>query len=292
MATDNTLTYASSTYESTSRFIDTAQGRLHYHVAGAENAAPLLLLHGSGPGVFGWANFRGNLPVFAEHYRTYILDMPGYGESAAVDGYPIDVAVNATLQFLDALGIDKVAIVGNSMGGMVATRFAVAHPERVTRLATIGGVGVNLFSSFPNEGINLLVEFTEEPTRERLVAWLRSMVYDQSLVTDELVEDRWKRATQPDTLAVSRRMYSRAAIAQIAAAHKNSQPWTHLQQLQCPTLITWGRDDRVSPVDWAILPMRLIPKCELHIFYDCGHWAMIERKKEFESVVLAFLQRD
>lgn len=277
------------TYDNTSQFIDTPQGRLHYHVAG--EGAPLLLLHGSGPGVFGWANFQGNLPVFAEHFRTYILDMPGYGESSAVDGYPIDVAVNATLQFLDALGIGQVAIVGNSMGGMVATRFAVAHPERVSRLCTIGGVGVNLFSSFPNEGINLLVEFTEEPTRERLVAWLRSMVYDQALVTDELIEDRWRRATNPETLAVSRRMYSRAAIAQIAAAHKQNQPWNHLQQLQCPTLITWGRDDRVSPVDWAILPMRLIPKCELHVFYDCGHWAMIERKKEFESVVLAFLQR-
>lgn len=282
----------SLTYEGTSRFIDVPQGRLHYHVAGDEHATPLLLLHGSGPGVFGWANFRGNLPVFAQHFRTYILDMPGYGESTAVDGYPIDVAVAATLQFIDALGIDRVAIVGNSMGGMVATRFAVAHPARVTRIATIGGVGTNLFSSFPNEGINLLVEFTEDPTRERLTAWLRSMVYDQSLVTEELIEDRWQRATKPETLATNRRMYSRASIAQIAAAQKNSQPWTHLQQLQCPTLITWGRDDRVSPVDWAILPMRLIPKCELHIFYDCGHWAMIERKKEFESVVLAFLQRD
>lgn len=278
------------TFDNTSQFVDTDQGRLHYHVAG--EGAPLLLLHGSGPGVFGWANFQGNLPVFAKHFRTYILDMPGYGGSAAVDGYPIDVAVTATLQFIDKMGIDKVAIVGNSMGGMVATRFAVAYPDRITRLCTIGGVGTNLFSSFPNEGINLLVEFTEQPTRERLVAWLRSMVYDQSLVTDELIEDRWRRATEPDTLAVSRRMYSRAAIAQIAAAQKNSQPWAHLQQLQCPTLITWGRDDRVSPVDWAILPMRLIPKCELHIFYDCGHWAMIERKKEFENVVLAFLQRD
>lgn len=279
------------TYDNTSRTLETEHGMLHYHEAGAADAPPLLLLHGSGPGVFGWANFQGNLPVFAEHFRTFILDMPGYGGSSAVDGYPIDTAVDAVLNFLDALGIAQIAIVGNSMGGMVGSRLAATHPQRISRLCTIGGVGVNLFTSFPNEGINLLVEFTEDPTRERLIAWLRSMVYDQALVTPELIEDRFRRATNPETLAVSRRMYSRAAMQAIAAAQKQSQPWAHLQSIQCPTLVTWGRDDRVTPVDWAILPMRLIPKCELHVFYDCGHWAMIERKREFESVVLAFLRR-
>jgi len=282
---------ATYTFENTSRTLATEQGTLHYHEAGSEDAPPLILLHGSGPGVFGWANFQGNLPAFAEFFHTYILDMPGYGGSSAVDGHPIAAAVDATLRFMDKMGIAQTAFVGNSMGGMVATHLAAAHPERVSRLCTIGGVGTNLFTSFPNEGINLLVEFTEQPTRERLIAWLRSMVYDQSLVTEELIEDRWRRATHPETLAVSRRMYSRAAIQAIGVAQKSSQPWAHLQSLQCPTLITWGRDDRVTPVDWAILPMRLIPKCELHVFYDCGHWAMIERKQEFESVALAFLRR-
>lgn len=277
------------TYENTRRLLETPQGRLHYHEAG--EGPVLLLLHGSGPGVFGWANFAGNLPVFARHFRTLILDLPGYGESDAVEGYPVEVAVDATLRFMDALGIAQADVIGNSMGGIVASRLAAAHPARVRRLCTIGGVGINLFSPFPNEGINLLVEFTEQPSRERLIAWLRSMVYDQSLVTEALIEDRWRRATDPKTLETSRRMYSRAAIQALAEAHRHSQPWAHLQSIQCPTLITWGRDDRVSPMDWAILPMRLIPCCELHIFPDCGHWAMIERKVEFESVVLAFLQR-
>lgn len=278
------------TYEATSRTLKTEQGVLHYHEAG--EGTPLILIHGSGPGVFGWANFGGNLPLFAKHFRTFIIDLPGYGGSDAVEGFPVDTGVAATLRFMDALGIERAAILGNSMGGMVGTHLAAAHPTRVTRLCTIGGAGVNLFSPFPNEGINLLVEFTEQPTRERLVAWLRSMVYDQSLVTEELIEDRWKRATDPKTLETSRRMYSREGIAALAKMHKQSQPWSHLQSIQCPTLITWGRDDRVSPLDWAILPMRLIPKCELHVFYDCGHWAMIERKQEFENVALAFFLRD
>ena len=65
-----------------------------------------------------------------------------------------------------------------------------------------------------------------------------------------------------------------------------------LPRIQAPTLLTWGRDDRVTPLDGAIAPLRLIPRCELHVFPNCGHWVMIERKDEFESVVLSFLRRD
>jgi 2-hydroxy-6-oxonona-2,4-dienedioate hydrolase len=155
----------------------------------------------------------------------------------------------------------------------------------------IGGIGLNLFTSFPNEGINLLVEFVEQPTRERLVSWLHSMVFDPTLITEELIEDRWRRATEPEALAVSRMLYSRAALQAFSANQFQTQPLQYLPRIQCPTLLTWGRDDRVSSLDRAILPMRIIPKCELHTFHDCGHWAMIERKAEFESVVGAFFRR-
>jgi len=276
-------------YETTRRTLQTETGTLSYHEAGT--GAPLILLHGSGPGVFGWANFSRNLPLFAQHFRTIILDMPGYGGSTPVDGFPVDAGVNATLQLMDKLGIEQARIIGNSMGGMVGTHFAAKYPHRIDRLCTIGGAGMNIYSPFPSEGVNLLVDFTEQPTRERLIAWLHSMVFDPALITEELIEDRWRRATDPIVLEVSRRMYSRAAIKAIAAGMRSNPSWTHLSAIQCPTLITWGRDDRVTPLDWSLLPMRLIPKCELHVFYDCGHWAMIERQHEFENVVLAFMQR-
>lgn len=278
------------TFSGTSRTLQTPQGRLHYHEAGQGSA--LLLLHGSGPGVYGWANFHGNLPLFAQHFRCFIIDLPGYGASDAIPGHPIDVAVAATLRFMDSMGLQQADLLGNSLGGIVASRVAAEHPERVKRLCMIGGVGLNLLSSFPNEGINLLVDFVEDPTRGRLIAWLHSMVYDPRLVTEELIADRWQRATDPKTLAISRQLYSRAAIQAMAANQFQTQPWQHLAKIQCPTLLTWGRDDRVSPLDRALLPLRVIPKCELHTFHDCGHWAMIERQAEFESVVLAFFRRD
>jgi pimeloyl-ACP methyl ester carboxylesterase len=184
------------TYESTSKTLTTPQGDLHYHEAG--DGPPLLLLHGSGPGVSGWANYRGNLPTFARHFRCLVLDMPGFGKSYAPDESPAMHAPDAVLAFLDELGLDKVPIVGNSMGGGVAARLAAAHPDRVTRLVTIGGVGVPFFSPVPAEGIILLVEFVEDPTRDRLLKWMTSMVYDPAILTDEFVEMRWTSATDAD----------------------------------------------------------------------------------------------
>jgi pimeloyl-ACP methyl ester carboxylesterase len=281
--------------EDTLREIVTDAGVLRYHEAGLiDTGPPLLLLHGSGPGVTGWRNFRGVLGTFAESFRCLILEFPGFGVSDDFGGHPMVTALDAVVRFVDALGLDTVDIVGNSMGGGVALNYAIAHPERVRRLVTIGGIGRNILSPGPPEGIRLLQEFTEEPTRERLVRWLYSMVYDPATVTEELIEERWNHATDPQTLAGARRMYGKEAFAQLTKAIESSkgpQPWAVMHRVKAPTLITWGRDDRVSPLDMALIPMRTIPNAELHVFPNCGHWTMIEAKDAFESAVLAFLLR-
>ena len=274
------------------REITTPAGVLRYYDAG--EGPTLLFLHGSGPGVTGWRNFRGVLPTFAERFRCLILEFPGFGVSDDFGGHPMVTAQGAVTPFLDALGVDRVDIVGNSMGGGVGINFAIHHPDRIGKLVTIGGIGTNIFSPGPSEGIRLLQEFTEEPTGQRLVDWLNSMVYDQGLVTEQLIEERWKLATDPETLASARRMYGKAAFAQMMAMMKAADvpmPWAQMHKVAAPTLLTWGRDDRVSPLDMALIPMRTIPNAELHVFPNCGHWAMIEAKEAFESTVLAFLTR-
>ena len=277
-------------FETTSRFLETAIGRLHYHEAGSGPA--LLLLHGSGPGVTGWANFAGNLPLFARHFRTIILDAPGYGKSDPVDGDPVTVARDAVVALMDGLRIDRAHVIGNSYGGIVGGHLAAAHPDRVLRYITIGGVGFNITSTFPNEGLTRLVDFIENPTRDNIVAWLESMVFDKSIITDELIDIRYKAALEPVTMASSRKMYTRSAldfIAQTMTGPAVSQRIDYLGRIQAPTLITWGRDDKVSPLDGALLPMRVIPNAELHVFPRCGHWAMIECKERFETLALGFL---
>ncbi|KUI37949.1 alpha/beta hydrolase [Mycobacterium sp. IS-1590] len=270
----------------------TPAGALRYYDVG--DGPVLLFLHGSGPGVTGWRNFRGVLPAFAERFRCLILEFPGFGVSDDFGGHPMITAQGAVVPFLDALGVERVDIIGNSMGGGVGINFAINNPDRIGRLVTIGGIGTNIFSPGPSEGIRLLQEFTEDPTRQRLVDWLNSMVYDQSLVTEQLIEERWQLATDPETLAAARRMYGKAAFAQMMAFMRNSDaplPWAQMHKVAARTLLTWGRDDRVSPLDMALIPMRAIPNAELHVFPNCGHWAMIEAKAAFENVVLAFLGR-
>ena len=285
------MTASELTEEGTSRTLATPAGDLHYHEAG--DGPPLLLLHGSGPGVSGWANFSGNLPLFAEHFRTLVLDLPGFGKSHGVQGPPVIHAPAAVLSFLDGLGIDRLAMLGNSLGGGVVAGLAASHPDRVSRLVTLGGVGVPFFSPLPPEGIIRLVEFTEEPTRDRLMQWMRSMVFDPAVLTDEFVETRWAAATDPEALAAIRTIYNRDLLDVFRPLMlENPGQLAMLGQIEAPTLLTWGRDDRVTPLDGAIAPLRLIRRCELHVFPDCGHWAMIERKDEFESVVLSYLLRD
>ena len=274
------------------REIETPAGVLRYYDEG--DGPALLFLHGSGPGVTGWRNFRGILPTFAPHYRCLVLEFPGFGVSDDFGGHPMVTAQGAVAPFLDALDVPRVDVVGNSMGGGVGINFAIHQPDRVGKLVTIGGIGTNVFSPGPSEGIRLLQDFTEEPTRQRLVDWLRSMVYDEALVTDELIEERWALATDPPTLESARRMYGKAAFAQMMSVMRKADmpmPWAQMHKVRCPTLLTWGRDDRVSPLDMALIPMRTIPNAELHVFPNCGHWAMIEAKAAFESVVLAFLRR-
>jgi pimeloyl-ACP methyl ester carboxylesterase len=273
--------------------LQTAAGVLRYYDTG--DGPTLLFLHGSGPGVTGWRNFRGVLPTFAAHFRCLILEFPGFGVSDDFGGHPMLTAAGATVSFIDALELDRVDIIGNSMGGGVGINFAIQHPDKVRRLVTIGGIGTNVFSPGPSEGIRLLQEFTEDPTRQRLIDWLNSMVYDPALVTEELIEERWALATDPETLDAARRMYGKAAFAAMMAAMRNSDaplPWALMHKVKAPTLLTWGRDDRVSPLDMALIPMRTIPNAELHVFPNCGHWAMIEAKQAFEATVLSFLTRE
>jgi pimeloyl-ACP methyl ester carboxylesterase len=274
------------------REIATSSGVLRYYDVG--EGSTLLFLHGSGPGVTGWRNFRGVLSTFAQRFRCLVLEFPGFGVSDDWGRHLMVSAQGAVIPFLDALGIDRVDIIGNSMGGGVGINTAINTPDRVDRLVTIGGIGTNIFSPGPSEGIRLLQEFTEDPTRQRLVDWLISMVYDPSLVTDELIEERWALATDPETLAAAGRMYGKTAFAAMMSAMAASDmplPWARMHKVTAPTLLTWGRDDRVSPLDMALIPMRTIPNAELHVFPNCGHWAMIEAKDAFESTVLAFLDR-
>jgi 4,5:9,10-diseco-3-hydroxy-5,9,17-trioxoandrosta-1(10),2-diene-4-oate hydrolase len=275
-------------FESTSRYLE-GDYRIHYHEAGDGTA--LVLLHGSGPGVSGWSNFRGNFPVFAGEFRTVIMDMPGFGKSERPEldrAYP-RVAADGLLRLLDGLGIERAHLLGNSMGAYVGLEFALAYPERVGRMVLMGpgGLAVNILGPDPSEGARRLGDFMMAPSKAAMEAWVDTMVANKAVVDDQLIEERFANAMAPGALE--------SAIAIFSSLGQHPEPvplYARLKGIKAPTLITWGRDDRMLPVEGALMGFRQLPNAELHIFSKCGHWAQVERKAEFERLVIEFLTRD
>ena len=183
------------TFEGTSRFVKAGEITLHLNEMG--EGPPLILLHGSGPGATSWSNFKHNLPALSRRFRVLAVDQPGYGLSDKPpftrEDSVFKVTSRALAGLLDELGIEKVDFIGNSLGGANALKFTLDHPTRVGKLVLMGpgGAAVNIFSPPMSEGFKYLRAFysAANPTREQLEDFIRIMVFDQELITDELLGD-------------------------------------------------------------------------------------------------------
>ncbi|MGW4089868.1 4,5:9,10-diseco-3-hydroxy-5,9,17-trioxoandrosta-1(10),2-diene-4-oate hydrolase [Nocardia sp. NPDC004750] len=282
---------AELTAESTSRYAQVRPDlRLHYHEAGVGNGPTIVLLHGGGPGASSWSNFARNIPVLAEHFHVIAVDQPGYGRSDKPTEHPqyFVHSASALKDLLDHLEItSRVHLLGNSLGGGAAVRFALDYPDRAGKLILMGpgGLSTNLFAPDPTEGVKLLSKFNFEPTRQNLEAFLRIMVFDQSLITEELIEERFASASTPEALAATRAMGKSFA----GADFEKGMLWRDAYQLRQPVLLIWGREDRVNPLDGALLATKVIPRAQLHVFGGCGHWAQLEKFHEFNRLAIDFL---
>lgn len=279
------------TAESTSRFAQVRPDlRLHYHEAGVGNGPTIVLLHGGGPGASSWSNFSRNIPVLAQNFHVLAVDQPGYGQSDKPTEHPqyFVHSASALKELLDHLEItSRVHLLGNSLGGGAAVRFALDYPDRAGKLVLMGpgGLSTNLFAPDPTEGVKLLGKFSYQPTRENLEAFLRIMVFDQSLITDELIDERFASASTPESLAAARAMGKSFA----GADFEKGMLWRDAYKLRQPVLLIWGREDRVNPLDGALVATKVIPRVQLHVFGGCGHWAQLEKFDEFNRLTSDFL---
>ncbi|HST85000.1 MAG TPA: alpha/beta fold hydrolase [Kineosporiaceae bacterium] len=296
--TGTDLDAGAGAYEATSRFATTATGlRLHYHeLAGPDrDSIPVVLLHGGGPGATAWSNFGRNLPVFARSRRTLAVDQPGFGRSdkPAEHGQYFSFSAEALAGLLDELQIPQVHLIGNSLGGGTAVRFALQHPDRVGRLVLMapGGLSLNLTSADPTEGVIRLGKFGAPPgpSREKLADFLRTLVFDQRLITEELIDERYAAASSPESL---RAMAAMGASFYRRDSFEEGMLWREAHRLPHSTLLIWGREDRVNPLDGALVPLKLLRNCQLHVFGGCGHWAQLEKFAEFNRLAIDFLATD
>ena len=263
------------------KWIETAEGELtHYHDLG--EGTPILFLHGSGTGVTAAANWWLNLPQLSEHGRCIAIDSIGYGQTIAADDveYGIKEWVRHAVRVLDALGIEKTWILGNSLGGWLAFQFALDYPERLLGIVSMGTGGAKLTKALKGHSNPNL---SEEGIRETLELF----VVNKDLVTDDLVKLRYQSALN-DTAS--------DRLKEVVTARDRDRTelpldFERLAKLDIPVLLIHGMQDHVIPVSrtWEIL--NTIPHADAHVFSQCGHWSQVERADEFNEVVSSYISR-
>ncbi len=244
---------------------------------------PVLMIHGSGPGVSAWANWRLNIPVLSRSMRVIAPDCIGFGftERPAGVRYDMKTWLGHLVGLLDALDIEQADIVGNSFGGSLALALAIHHPSRVRRLVLMGSVGIE----FELTG-GLDAVWGYEPSLERMRQILDIFAYDRGLVNEELASLRYRAASRPGIAEAFSAMFPAPRQRWISAlAHDEAA----IAELPNKTLIIHGREDKVIPMSNALHLFDLIPNAELHLFGRSGHWTQIEHRDRFNALAANFL---
>ncbi|WP_430435212.1 alpha/beta fold hydrolase [Methyloversatilis sp.] len=253
----------------------------NYHDLGS--GFPVLMLHGSGPGVSAWANWRLVMPQLAERARVIAPDMAGFGytERRPDLRYDMDTWVAQAVGMLDALGIERADLVGNSFGGGLALQVAIRHPHRIRRLVLMGSVGVR-FDITP--ALDAVWGYT--PSIETMRGLLDLFAYDRSLVNDDLAKLRYEATIRPGFQESFASMFPAPRQRWVDAMASNVED---IKALPHETLVIHGREDQVIPLDTSLTLAQWIPNAQLHVYGKCGHWTQIEHAARFARLVGDFL---
>ncbi|WP_413707872.1 alpha/beta fold hydrolase [Ralstonia sp. Ralssp110] len=263
------------------RYVRTGAVQTYVHDVG--QGAPVLLIHGSGPGVSAWVNWRPVMPALARQRRVIAPDMLGFGLSDRPAGqvYNMDVWVQQAIDLLDALGLPQVDLVGNSFGGGLSLALAIRAPERVRRLVLMGAVGVP-FAITP--ALDAVWGYT--PSLAAMRGLLDVFAYDRGRVTDELAQLRYEATIVPGVQESYAAMFPAPRqrwVDAMASAEADIRALPH------ETLVLHGREDQVIPLSNSLTLADWIPNSQLHVFGHCGHWTQIEHSARFAQLVNNFL---
>ena len=261
------------------KWIETAEGELtHYHEVG--EGTPILFLHGSGTGVSAAANWWLNLPQIGEQARCIAIDTIGYGQTVVAPNtaYGIRAWVDHAIRTLDALGIEKTWVVGNSLGGWLAFQMVLDYPERVLGIVSMGTGGAKQTAA-------LKAHANPELTVEGIKKTLSMFVVNKDLITDELVKVRFASAAND---------YASNRLMDVVGARDRDRfefplDFEKMKDITVPVLLIHGVQDVVIPVSrsWDIL--NTVPHADAHIFSQCGHWSQVEKAEEFNTVIKNYL---
>ena len=254
---------------------------MHYHEAGSGERGVVLFVHGSGPGASGWSNFKGNYPFLAEHgYRTIVPDTMGYGYSTKPEDGAFSLS-DVAAQYkglLDTLGIESATIIGNSQGGAIAITMALDYPELVEKLVLMAPGGLEARETYMEmEGIKAMIRvlYKEGISKETMRKVFTLQLFDESKITDEIIEERYQVAMTQH----------KDNIARIRVANQEDR----LSEIQCPVLCFWGANDKFCPSTGATKIAERCTHSRTLLISQCGHWVMVEHEKLFNDLTLSFL---
>lgn len=253
----------------------------NYHDEG--EGFPVMLIHGSGPGVSAWANWRLVIPKLSQKRRVLAPDMVGFGYTDRPEGLELNYKtwIKQAVDFLDALGLEQVDLVGNSFGGSMALALAIEYPERIRKIVLMGAMGVD----FPiTEGLDSVWGY--EPSVENMKEMLNLFVYDKSIATDDLAKMRYEASIEPGFQESFSSMFPAPRQRWVEFMARSDEEISTIEQ---PTLIVHGREDLVIPLDNSYKLIQLIDDAQLHVFGHCGHWTQIEQTDKFTTLVDNFL---
>lgn len=263
------------------KYVKIANGYTMHYIDQGEGH-PVVFLHGSGQGASGHSNFKGNYPFLAANgYRVIVPDHIGYGYSDKPDDveYPLEFFVECIKQTLDAIGVDKCSLVGNSLGGAIALKFALDYPEQVASLNLMAPGGIEEQADyFTMPGMKILQEIMSAgaPNKDSLEQFIRKgLVYNQDVVDDELVEERWDiyQKQNPQCLKTMR--------------VQNLAP--ELPNIQAPSIVFWGVNEKMMPETGIMTLAKGLKNTRVILVSECGHWVMAEHKDMFNEYSLNFL---
>jgi 4,5:9,10-diseco-3-hydroxy-5,9,17-trioxoandrosta-1(10),2-diene-4-oate hydrolase len=248
----------------------------------------IILVHGITNSIDLWA---GNMPALAENHRVYAMDLPGFGLTDKIPMKTPSQGARFIDDFMKTQNIDKATLIGHSLGGGFVLQYAILYPDKVSRLVLISSLGfgqkTHLF--FKLLSLPVIGDFLSRPSRSGTKKSLSTAVYNQSVVTDELVETLYRFSALPG--------YQKCLLSVVRSGGnlRGLHPdlirpiMENLSAIKAPTLIIWGKEDSVFPVDNADVALKNIPNARLKVFERCGHVAHLEYPDEFNSLVTEFL---
>ena len=264
--------------------------------AEAGNGAPVVMLHGGGPGASGVSNYSRNIEALAEHFRVIVPDMPGYGRSAkGVDqSDPFGYLAETIRGLIDELGLATVHLIGNSYGGAAALRLALDTPHRVGKLVLMGPGGIGTTRGTPTAGLKSLLSYYggSGPSRDKLAAFIRNyLVYEGGSVPEALIDTRYTASVDPEVVADPPLRRPSGPMALRTLWRMDLTRDKRLRQLPTPTLVLWGRDDKVNRPAGGPMLANLMPNADLVMTSQTGHWMQWECAELFNNMAVDFLSK-